>query len=37
MASLFDDETGIFLVLVNEELQQTLWPAGLDVPIGWED
>ncbi|HTJ70950.1 MAG TPA: MbtH family protein [Actinospica sp.] len=31
----FDDESGAFLVLVNEERQHSLWPAGLAVPAGW--
>jgi uncharacterized protein YbdZ (MbtH family) len=32
----FDDETGTFLVLVNDEDQQSLWPAFADVPAGWQ-
>ncbi|MGW2317440.1 MbtH family protein [Streptomyces sp. NPDC001680] len=36
MSALFDDADGEFLVLVNEEEQHSLWPAGLDVPAGWE-
>lgn len=31
----FDDESGKFLVLVNEEGQYSLWPATLAVPGGW--
>jgi uncharacterized protein YbdZ (MbtH family) len=31
----FDDETGTFLVLVNDEDQHSLWPAFADVPGGW--
>lgn len=31
----FDDETGQFFVLVNEENQHSLWPAFADVPQGW--
>ncbi|UBU17192.1 MbtH family protein [Nonomuraea gerenzanensis] len=31
----FEDENGTYLVLVNEENQHSLWPAGLDVPAGW--
>lgn len=31
----FDDETGRFLVLVNDEGQHSLWPAFAVVPNGW--
>ncbi|KQR16490.1 MbtH family protein [Cellulomonas sp. Leaf334] len=31
----FDDEDGRFLVLVNHELQHSLWPAFAVVPSGW--
>ncbi len=31
----FDDEDGIFLVLVNDEEQHSLWPEFKDVPSGW--
>ncbi|UFQ18668.1 MULTISPECIES: MbtH family protein [Streptomyces] len=31
----FDDETGTFHVLVNDEDQHSLWPAFADVPDGW--
>ncbi|MBB6552545.1 MbtH family protein [Nonomuraea rubra] len=31
----FEDENGSYLVLVNDENQHSLWPAGLDVPAGW--
>ena len=31
----FDDETGSFLVLVNDEDQHSLWPTFVDVPAGW--
>jgi len=31
----FDDEHGIFFVVVNHQLQHSLWPAHLDVPTGW--
>ncbi|MGH3532390.1 MAG: MbtH family protein [Mycobacterium sp.] len=31
----FDDETGTFLVLVNDEDQHALWPAFADIPDGW--
>jgi MbtH protein len=31
----FDDDGGTFFVLVNDEDQQSLWPAFADVPAGW--
>jgi uncharacterized protein YbdZ (MbtH family) len=31
----FDDESGSFLVLVNDEEQHSLWPTFADVPDGW--
>ncbi|WP_304116506.1 MbtH family protein [Mycolicibacterium bacteremicum] len=31
----FDDEDGVFFVLVNEEEQYSLWPTFADVPQGW--
>lgn len=35
MANPFDDPDGIFLVLVNDEGQHSLWPSFVDVPAGW--
>ncbi|MGA4837511.1 MbtH family protein [Streptomyces sp. G45] len=35
MTNPFEDEQAVFLVLVNEENQHSLWPASLDVPAGW--
>ena len=35
MSNLFDDPDGIFLVVVNDARQHSLWPADLDVPAGW--
>ncbi|GAA2106829.1 MbtH family protein [Kitasatospora saccharophila] len=35
MANPFDDEDGTFTVLVNDEGQHSLWPAGHSVPAGW--
>ncbi|MBM3779488.1 MAG: MbtH family protein [Acidimicrobiia bacterium] len=35
MANPFDDETGEFLVVVNDEEQYSLWPAFKDIPAGW--
>ncbi|KPI22153.1 MbtH domain protein [Actinobacteria bacterium OV450] len=31
----FDDETGRFHVLVNDEEQHSLWPSFATVPDGW--
>lgn len=31
----FDDSEAMFLVLVNDEGQHSLWPAFADVPDGW--
>jgi MbtH protein len=35
MANPFDDETGEFFALVNDELQYSLWPAFREIPSGW--
>ena len=35
MTNPFDDDDGEFLVLVNDELQYSLWPAFREVPDGW--
>ena len=35
MTNPFDDENGEFLVLVNDELQYSLWPSFREVPAGW--
>ncbi len=35
MSNPFDDENGIFHVLVNDEGQHSLWPTFADVPPGW--
>jgi MbtH protein len=32
----FDDESGTFYVLVNDEDQYSLWPSFADVPAGWK-
>ena len=34
-ANPFDNENGLFLVLVNDEEQRSLWPAFAAVPAGW--
>ena len=31
----FDDESGEFMALVNEEEQYSLWPTFVPVPQGW--
>lgn len=31
----FDDDSGLFKVLVNDEGQHSLWPSFADVPQGW--
>ena len=31
----FDDESGRFFVLVNDEDQHSLWPAFAEIPQGW--
>jgi MbtH protein len=36
MTNPFDDEEGMFFVLVNDEGQYSLWPAFADIPAGWE-
>ena len=35
MANPFEDEEGVYLVLVNGENQHSLWPAFGTVPPGW--
>lgn len=35
MTNPFEDEEAVYLVLVNEENQHSLWPASLAVPAGW--
>lgn len=35
MTNPFDDETAVFLVLVNDEEQYSLWPRFAEVPAGW--
>lgn len=31
----FEDTEGVYLVLVNDEGQHSLWPSFSDVPAGW--
>ena len=35
MTNPFEDENGIYHVLINEEGQYSLWPSFIDVPDGW--
>lgn len=35
MANPFDDDSGVFRVLVNDEGQHSLWPDFAPVPDGW--
>jgi MbtH protein len=35
MTNPFEDENGEYLVLVNHELQYSLWPAFHEVSPGW--
>ncbi|MEV5014386.1 MbtH family protein [Streptomyces sp. NPDC053780] len=35
MTNPFDDENGVYLVLVNDEGQHSLWPSFVEVPAGW--
>lgn len=35
MANPFEDENGVYHVLINEEGQHSLWPSFVEVPEGW--
>ena len=35
MANPFEDENGVYHVLVNDEGQHSLWPSFIAVPDGW--
>jgi uncharacterized protein YbdZ (MbtH family) len=35
MTNPFEDDEADYLVLVNDELQYSLWPVFCDVPAGW--
>jgi MbtH protein len=35
MTNPFEDQDGVFLVLVNKEGQYSLWPQFREVPGGW--
>lgn len=36
MTNAFEDNDGVYLVLINDEQQYSLWPAFADVPAGWQ-
>lgn len=36
MANPFEDDDGVYLALVNDENQYSLWPAFADIPAGWK-
>lgn len=36
MANPFDDENGMFHVLINAEEQFSLWPVFCQIPEGWD-
>jgi uncharacterized protein YbdZ (MbtH family) len=35
MTNPFEDEDGVYLALINDEGQYSLWPSFVDVPAGW--
>jgi MbtH protein len=35
MANPFEDENGEYTVLANAQMQYSLWPGFLEVPVGW--
>lgn len=35
MSNPFEDETASYYVLINDELQYSLWPVFAEVPAGW--
>ena len=35
MTNPFEDEKGVYHVLINDEGQHSLWPAFKEVPQGW--
>lgn len=37
MSTPSDDDTGTWLVLVNDQGQHSLWPALRPVPAGWNE
>ncbi len=35
MTNPFEDENGVYHVLINDEGQHSLWPSFIEVPKGW--
>lgn len=35
MPNPFDDQCGLFVVLINDQGQYSLWPAANEIPAGW--
>jgi MbtH protein len=35
VANPFEDENGVYHVLINDEGQHSLWPTFVEVPEGW--
>jgi MbtH protein len=35
MSNPFEDENGLYHVLINEEGQHSIWPTFKDTPKGW--
>ncbi|WP_019631232.1 MbtH family protein [Actinomadura atramentaria] len=35
MADPFDDDAGVYLVLVNDAGEHSLWPEFAAIPAGW--
>jgi MbtH protein len=35
MTNPFENEDGLYLVLINDEGQYSLWPNDIDIPVGW--
>jgi MbtH protein len=35
VANPFEDENGVYHVLINDEGQHSLWPSFIAVPPGW--
>jgi MbtH protein len=35
MTNPFEDENGLYHVLINYEKQHSLWPTFVEVPSGW--
>jgi MbtH protein len=36
VANPFEDENGVYHVLINDEGQHSLWPTFIEVPDGWK-